>query len=174
MQRNQIAVAVMIPLLFACAPAILEAQAHFIPGVADIRDCPMPDPGLYAVVYNCAYIALDLADNNGNKVSQVLIGPPGGPCAPRNVKVDVKLSALASTFLWVATWKFLGGHYGVYVTPTFSNNNIAASLSRQFLQPELWLHDQETQTRCAASIALRQSVGVKEVGYVPRKNDQGH
>lgn len=155
MQRNQIAVAVMIPLLFACAPAIHGAVAN--------------------VGYAGDKVGLRFdADNNGNKVSQVLIGPPGGPCAPRNVKVDVKLSALASTFLWVATWKFLGGHYGVYVTPTFSNNNIAASLSRQFLQPELWLHDQETQTRCAASIALRQSVGVKEVGYVPRKNDQGH
>lgn len=129
MHRKQVYALVVVALLWAIAPARLFAQAHFTPGVADIRDYSMPDPGIYTIVYNYGYITSDLTDNNGNKINQVLIGPPGGPFAPLNVKVDVKLYALAPTFLWVPNWNILGGHFGAYITPTFSNANIAASLS---------------------------------------------
>jgi hypothetical protein len=111
------------------APALLFSQAHYSPGTASIRDYSMPDPGLYLAVYNYGYDTTFLADNDGNKINQVLIGPPGGPSTPLNVKVDVKLYALAPALLWITKWHFLGAHYGVYAIPTFSNANVAASLS---------------------------------------------
>jgi hypothetical protein len=126
---KHIVVVLIQTVIFFCAPTLLLAQAHFTPGVADIRDYSMPDPGIYGIVYNYGYITSTLTDNSGNKISQVLIGPPGGPFAPLNVKVDVKLYALAPVFLWVPDWNILGGHFGAYVTPTFSNTNIAAALS---------------------------------------------
>ena len=129
MRRPRVVLLALFAVVCACSPANLHAQAHFTPGVANIRDYAMPDVGVYAVAYNYGYITSDVNDNNGNKITQVLVGPPGGPFAPLNVKVDVKLYALAPALLWVSHWSFLGAHYGAYITPSFSNANIAASLS---------------------------------------------
>jgi hypothetical protein len=129
MTGTRIACLFVVCSMLLCVPEDSLAQAHFTAGVADIRDYSMPDPGIYGIVYNYGYITSDLRDNNGNQIKQVLIGPPGGPFAPLNVNVDVKLYALAPLFLWVPNFKFLGGHYGAYIGPTFSNANIAASLS---------------------------------------------
>lgn len=118
----------ILTAVLGMAPAAL-GQAHYSPGVASIRDYAEPEPGLYAAVYNYGYITSTLTDNGGNKVSSVLIGPPGGPFQELNVKVDVKLYALAPALLWITNWKFLGANYGAYVLPSFSNANIAASLS---------------------------------------------
>lgn len=115
-------------LLFAASSKV-QAQAHYQPGIANIRDYSMPEPGLYLAVYNYGYLTSDLTDNNGNKVTQVLVGPPGGPYAPLNVKVDVKIYALSPMLIWVSKWSFFGAHYGAYIAPAFSNSNIAASLS---------------------------------------------
>jgi hypothetical protein len=128
MQRKPMAAALAVAVISLFIPTVLLAQAHFTAGVANIRDYAMPEPGIYAVAYNYGYITSDLTDNNGNKITQVLIGPPGGPFAPLNVKVDVKLYALAPMLIWVSHWNFLGAHYGAYIAPTFSNANIAASL----------------------------------------------
>jgi hypothetical protein len=107
------------------------AQAHFQPGVASIRDYSVPgEEGLYFVDYNFGYLTSQLNDDNGNKVSSVILGPPGGPNVPLNVDVDVKIYANAPTFLWATKWKIFGARYAAYVSPTFSNSSIGASLSR--------------------------------------------
>jgi hypothetical protein len=111
------------------APTLLLGQAHYSPGTASIRDYAMPDPGMYLAVYNYGYDTTFLADNSGNKINQVLIGPSGGPYTPLNVNVDLKLYALAPALLWITKWNVFGAHYGAYVIPAFSNANIAASLS---------------------------------------------
>ena len=36
-------------------PAMAIGQAHFGPGVANIRDYAIPKPGIYAAVYNYGY-----------------------------------------------------------------------------------------------------------------------
>src|SRR5437879_5823384 len=100
---------VMMTVLFA--RSLTFAQAHFAPGVANIRDYAVPEPGLYAPIYNYSYQTSNLTDNNGNQITQVLIGPPGGPSVPLNVNVDVKLYALAPMLVWVSHWNFLGAHY---------------------------------------------------------------
>jgi hypothetical protein len=113
----------------AWAVPIARAQAHFNPGVANIRDYAVPEPGLYLAVYNYDYQTSDLTDNNGNKVSQVILGPPNGPNFPVNVKVDANIYALSPLILWITPWKFLGAQYGAYIGPAFSNSNVGAALS---------------------------------------------
>jgi hypothetical protein len=105
-------------------PAVAFGQSHFGPGVANIRDYAVPEPGVYAAVYNYGYIMSDLTDNSGNSVRQILVGN-----TPVNVYLDVKMYALAPMLLWVPRWNFLGGHYSAYISPTFSNANIVAALS---------------------------------------------
>ena len=100
------------------------AQAHFAPGVANIRDYAEPEPGLYVAVYNYGYTTSTLTDNGGNKISQVVVGS-----VPVNVGVDVKLYALSPLLLWITDKKILGANYGAYIGPSFSNANVAAALS---------------------------------------------
>jgi hypothetical protein len=97
-------------------PAMVVGQAHFGPGVGNIRDYSVPEPGLYAVVYNYGYNTSTLTDNNGIKINQVFVGN-----IPAKLNLDVKLYALAPMVLWVSDWNFLGAHYSAYISPTFSN-----------------------------------------------------
>ena len=92
-----------------CSPTASRAQAHFTPGVENIRDYAVPEAGVYAVVCNYGYTTSDLTDNNGNKITQVILGPPNGPYLPLNLKVDVKLYALVPPLIWVTHWNFSRG-----------------------------------------------------------------
>ena len=117
-----------------CAPTLVYGQAHFAPGVANIRDYAEPAPGLYLGVYNYGYVTSELTDNSGNKINQIVVGG-----TPINVNLDVKIYALSPMLLWISAWNLLGLQYGAYIAPTFSNANIAASLSTlegQAVNPE--------------------------------------
>ncbi len=102
---------------------------HFTPGLPSIRDMAMPAPGFYGVMYNYGYGTTRLNDANGNKISSVTIGNPSGLNTKLDVNVDVSLYALAPTFIWVAKKEVLGGKYGLYVAPTFTNTSINGLLS---------------------------------------------
>jgi hypothetical protein len=102
---------------------------HFVPGVPNIRDLALPLPGFYGVIYDYGYSTTRLNDANGNKLSSVNIGGRVGPGVTLGIDVDVSAYALAPTFIWVAKKKVLGGHYGAYLSPTFSNNSINGALS---------------------------------------------
>ncbi len=99
----------------------LYAQGHFAPGVANIRDYTMPEPGFYGVLYNYAYTTDRLNDDNGNKISSITINPGPGEGITLNINVNVDMYALAPTFIWVSNWKFAGARYGAFISPTFSN-----------------------------------------------------
>jgi hypothetical protein len=102
---------------------------HFVAGVPNIRDLALPPPGFYGVVYNYGYMTTRLNDANGNKISSVTIGGGIGPGATFDINVDISAYAMAPTFIWVAKKKVLGGHYGAYFSPTFSNTSINGALS---------------------------------------------
>src|SRR5262245_25180870 len=110
--------------VYVCTPTLSRAQAHFAPGVANIRDYAVPQPGLYVAIYNYGYETSTLTDNSGIKINQVVIGN-----VPVDLNVDVKLYALSPLLIWVSDRKVLGANYGAYIGPAFSNANIGASLS---------------------------------------------
>ena len=107
----------------------LYAQGHFAPGVANIRDYMVPEPGFYGVLYNYWYSSDRLNDSNGNQVSSVTINPGEGPGITLDVSVNVDMYALAPAFIWVSDWKVAGARYAAYVSPAFSNSSIRAGRS---------------------------------------------
>jgi hypothetical protein len=120
---------VAVPVLIT-VPFLTNAQqeiGHFAPGVVGIRDFVVPEPGFYGAVYNYFYSTIRLNDNNGNKINSVKIGPGGG--VNLNVNVDVNVYAVAPTLIWISKKKVAGAKYGAYISPSFSNTSIAASLS---------------------------------------------
>ena len=124
-------------LVTALTPAFLvpagKAAAgeigHFAPGVANIRDFVVPEPGIYGVLYNYFYTTDRLNDSHGNKVESVTINSGAGSSVTLGVNVDVNLYALAPTLIWVTGIKPLGIKYGAFIAPTFMNANLDAALS---------------------------------------------
>lgn len=116
-------------LAFAIAAPRASEIGHFAPGVPSIRDFTMPDPGFYGVVYNYYYMTDRLNDAGGNKVESISLKPGPGPGVTLNLDVDVNVYALAPTFIWVSPWKILGGRYGAYISPSFGNTSLSASLA---------------------------------------------
>ena len=130
-QKVIVLVSVIIIGSIATITAFAAEIGHFNPGVANIRDYALPSPGIYGVVYNYKYSTSRLNDANGNEVSSVTIQGPRGGTATLNIDVDFSAYALVPAFMWVAKPKVLGGHYGAYFSPTFSNNSINAAISRE-------------------------------------------
>lgn len=123
-------------LLFICLVNPFRAHAqkeigHFAPGVFGIRDFIMPDSGLYGALYTYRYNTQRLNDAEGNEIKSVTINPGPGPGVVVNVDVSVAVGVAAPTFIWVSPWKVLGGRYGAYISPSFSNTTVGASLSIQ-------------------------------------------
>ena len=102
---------------------------HFAPGVLGIRDLVVPEPGFYGVLYNYYYSTERLNDADGHKVDSVTINPGPGPGVTLDLDVDVGVYAIAPTFIWVSDKKLFGAKYGAYISPSFSDSSVAASLT---------------------------------------------
>ena len=104
---------------------------HYVPGLLNIRDFAMPEPGVYGVLYNYFYTSDRLNDRNGDEITAVTINPLGGPGVTLRVDVDVDVYALAPTLIWVSPWTLFGAKYGAYIAPTFANTSVGASLATE-------------------------------------------
>jgi len=105
---------------------------HYAPGVLNIRDFLVPDPGWYAAVYNVYYGADTLRDKNGDRVRSITIGGGVGPGVTVGLDVDVDVFTVVPTFMGVAPWELPGGgRYAAYISPTLANTSVSASLSTQ-------------------------------------------
>ncbi len=102
---------------------------HYSPGVPNIRDFIVPQPGFYGVLYNYSYHTDQLNDASGNRTDSITIAPGGGPGTTLNLDVDVDLYAIAPAFIWVSKWKPLGARYAAYINPSFANSSVSASLT---------------------------------------------
>ncbi|WP_367870944.1 transporter [Luteolibacter sp. Populi] len=120
---------ITLPLSFAALHA--GEIGHFAPGVLNIRDFAMPEPGFYGVLYNYGYSTDQLNDARGNEINSVHIGRGPGPGVTLGVDVDVDVYAISPTFIWVSDCEIFGAKYGAYIAPSFSNTSIGASLTTQ-------------------------------------------
>jgi hypothetical protein len=104
---------------------------HYLPGIYNIRDLALPEPGFYGALYNYGYLTDDLKDTNGNKVNSVTVTGPGGRLsATLNVKVNVDLYAVAPAVIWVPKTRILDAKYALEVAPSWANASLGAQLSR--------------------------------------------
>ncbi len=120
----------LVITLISC-PCVIYAQSeigHFAPGVLNIRDLAMPEPGFYGVLYNYSYKTDRVNDADGNEMNSISIKPGPGPGTTLDLNVDVNVYAIAPTFIWVSPYKLLGAKYGAYISPSFSNTSVGAAL----------------------------------------------
>ncbi len=125
---------VTVVLLLAAAAIFFNAndiyaQAHFNPGVPNIRDFVVPEPGFYGILYNYWYNTSRINDQEGNEIRSITIKPGPGPGVTLDLDVDANIYALAPAFIWVSDWKLAGARYAAYISPSFSNSNIRVLLS---------------------------------------------
>ena len=107
-----------------------RATGHYIPGVFNIRDFAVPDPGFYGALYNYFYTTNRINDSNGNQINSVKIGPRKDLTV--NVNTSLDLYAVAPTFIWVSDFKILGAKYAAFISPSFANSSLSAALDTVF------------------------------------------
>ena len=121
---------VIVIAVITAATAYAQSD-HYLPGIYNIRDLAIPEPGFYGAVYNYGYLTDNLKDSSGNKISSVTITGPGGRLSTTiNVKVNLDLYALAPAIVWVPKWKILDAKYELQIVPTFANASLGGTLSR--------------------------------------------
>jgi hypothetical protein len=128
-RQNLLAAALVCVLTVAATVAQAGEIGHYAPGVPNIRDFAVPEPGFYGAVYSYWYSTDRLNDRNGNKISSVTVNPGGGPGVTLGVDVNVDVYAVSPMFVWVSDWKFLGAKYAAYLAPSFASSSVGASLS---------------------------------------------
>jgi hypothetical protein len=123
--RSAALLAFVIALLLAATAAQAANTGHYFAGLPNARDTVMPQPGFYLDLYNMYYHADRFYSPGGHRNDSVAL--PNG--TELDVNADLDLFVLAPAFIWVADWDVLGGHYGAYAIPTFSNTSIDAEVS---------------------------------------------
>ncbi len=130
-----LAIATVVAVLTCNVPTVAAGEiGHFNPGVINIRDYVMPDPGLYVALYNYGYTTGQLNDGHGNPMKSVTLPPnrrPGRPGLALKLDVDVNLYALAPTLMWVTDLKPLRARYAAYIVPTFANTSLGVALETE-------------------------------------------
>jgi len=121
----------LVALAIAAAVAAQASETgHFSPGLPNIRDFFVPEPGFYGIIYNYAYTSDQLNDRNGDEVSAVTITIPPNTVT-LSVAVDLDVYVLSPGVMWCSNWKVLGAKYGAYAMFPFANTSIGASLTTQ-------------------------------------------
>ena len=119
-------------LAFGNAPARAGELGHYFPGLPNVRDLIVPDPGVYFTGYNVFYTADRLNDTSGDKVRSVTVtNPVNGASASLPVDTRVDVYILAPTLVYVSDWQPLGLKIGAFITPTFLNASLNASLGNE-------------------------------------------
>jgi hypothetical protein len=114
------------------AAVIASAQDHYAPGVANIRDWTVPDPGIYGALYNYGLLTTSLNDANGNPINSLTITGPHGRSVTLKVGVNLNAYALAPMLIWVPKMpKIFGARYGSFVTPSFTNASLNGLVSTE-------------------------------------------
>jgi hypothetical protein len=114
----------MVYFVFASlGPTQAGQLGHYAPGLPNIRDLVVPDPGFYYLQYSAFYNTENFRDRNGDKATSVNAGPVN-----LSVDADVEVFTVAPALVWVSPWEILGARYGAQIIPTFGNTSIQAAL----------------------------------------------
>ncbi len=126
-QRINITLLTLVTLATAVGTQAGEL-GHYMPGVPNIRDFFVPEPGFYYAQYHYLYSTDTLKNRNGDEVGSLTrTGPRGATTV--TVDPDVDVFALAPTLIWVSPWQVLGARYGAYIAPSFADGSVQVDLS---------------------------------------------
>jgi len=101
---------------------------HYGPGLANIRDFHIPEPGFYVLLYNYFYNTDTLKNRNGDEVNTLSRTGPLGGTTTVTVDPDIDVYALVPTFVWVSHWQVLGARYAAFIATPFANNSAQVNL----------------------------------------------
>src|SRR5262245_18552067 len=80
---------VLLILSFSLLGIINSASAastsHYTPGVMNIRDFLVPEPGWYALIYNYFYTSDQFNDANGNPINRIMLLRYVSGCARHSI-----------------------------------------------------------------------------------------
>ena len=102
---------------------------HDGPGMMNIRDFVVPEPGFYGLLYNYFYSTDTLKNRNGDEVGTLSHTGPLGATRTVTVDPDIDVYALVPTFVWVSPWQVLGARYAAFIAPPFADNSAQVNLS---------------------------------------------
>ena len=101
---------------------------HFSPGLPNIRDFVVPEPGFYGLIYDYMYVSDQVNDRNGDEISAVTITIPPNT-ATLDLDVDLDVYVVTPGLIWSSNWRILGAKYGAYTMFAMANTSIGASLT---------------------------------------------
>jgi hypothetical protein len=107
--------------------AIAGELGHYMPGVASVRDFPVPsEPGIIYEQYNLYYTTDTYKDRDGNEADSVTIGS-------KNLKVeaDIDTIAIQPLIIWTTDMKLLGARYAAFGGIPIVNASVQAALSTE-------------------------------------------
>ncbi|MGQ0593463.1 MAG: SphA family protein, partial [Gammaproteobacteria bacterium] len=102
---------------------------HYGPGMMNIRDFVVPEPGFYGLLYNYFYSTDTLKNRDGDEVGTLSRTGPRGGTTTVTVDPDIDVYALVPTFVWVSRWQVLGARYAAFIAPPFADNSAQVNLS---------------------------------------------
>jgi len=124
--RRSFILAIIVAVIITTGTARAGELGHYNPGVYNIRDFVIPEPGFYGLLYNYFYTSDKLNDKNGNKIDTVTIRRGE---ATLKTTMDIDIYALVPVFMWSSPCEFLGARYTAYISPSFATSSLGASLN---------------------------------------------
>lgn len=124
-KRNAIGSVLVTGIVFLLSTANLSGSelGHFNPGLPNIRDFFVPDPGFYYIQYNFYYTSDTYKDRHGHSLNKVAVGP-----IDVSIDVDLDIFVIVPMCVWISPWKIAGARWGAYIAPAFGNTSFGAAL----------------------------------------------
>jgi len=116
----------IILLLGLPADLVGSELGHYNPGLPNIRDLFLPDPGFYYIQYNLYYTSDTYKDRRGRSLSSL----PAGPGSV-DIDFDLDIFMVVPMLVWISPGEILGARYGAYVAPSFGNSSFGAALETE-------------------------------------------
>lgn len=121
----------LIALVFLFAVCLLRTsyateEGHYFPGLSNLRDFIMPDPGLYFEVPSSICFSDSFCGQNGKKIKELgsdsifnYLGFDVDTGEGGNFEFEGFQFATSPTLAWVTGLEFLGAKYALAVSPSF-------------------------------------------------------
>src|SRR5512139_3200322 len=122
------ALRIAVLLVVVASGAQAGETGHFSPGIANIRDYIVPEPGFYGILYNYMYTSDRLNDRNGDPIDQVTVPVPSGT-ATLDLDLDLDLYVASPGLMWSSDYKILGATFGAYTIIGLANSSLGAALT---------------------------------------------
>ena len=128
MKSRHVIPVVLYMLLGGAGDVSAGELGHYGPGLPNIRDFVVPEPGFYGLLYNYFYNTDTLKNRDGDEVGTLSRTGPLGGTTTVTVDPDIDVYVLVPTFVWVSHWQVLGARYAAFIATPFADNSAQVDL----------------------------------------------